>query len=53
MKRESKTATDYTSVAADMKERCERCSHFRRPDSCEIVIGAISPKGWCKRFRAK
>jgi len=29
---------------------CEMCAQFRPPHDCEIVAGAISPKGWCKFF---
>jgi hypothetical protein len=29
---------------------CAACSLFRRPRSCEVVEGDISPNGWCKFF---
>jgi hypothetical protein len=29
---------------------CTACSLFRRPRSCEVVEGDISPNGWCKFF---
>jgi hypothetical protein len=29
---------------------CAACSLFRKPRSCEIVEGDISPGGWCKFF---
>jgi hypothetical protein len=29
---------------------CAGCTFFRRPRSCEIVEGNISPTGWCKLF---
>ena len=29
---------------------CAGCTFFRRPRSCEIVEGDISPTGWCKLF---
>jgi len=32
------------------RERCGRCSHFVRPNGCEIVEGRISPRGWCTHF---
>jgi len=32
------------------RERCGRCSHFVRPNACEIVEGRISPRGWCTHF---
>jgi hypothetical protein len=32
--------------------RCAGCRHFQPPGSCEVVTGHISPRGWCKWFRA-
>jgi hypothetical protein len=29
-------------------ERCAGCTHFLKPNGCEIVAGAISPNGWCR-----
>jgi hypothetical protein len=29
---------------------CAACNLFRKPRSCEIVEGDISPNGWCKFF---
>jgi hypothetical protein len=29
---------------------CAACSLFRRPRSCEVVEGDISPNGWCRFF---
>jgi hypothetical protein len=29
---------------------CAACSLFRKPRSCEVVEGDISPEGWCKFF---
>jgi hypothetical protein len=29
---------------------CIGCTFFRRPRSCEVVEGDISPQGWCKLF---
>jgi hypothetical protein len=29
---------------------CAACSLFRKPRSCEVVAGDISPDGWCKFF---
>jgi hypothetical protein len=34
------------------RERCGRCIHFRPPNGCEIVIGRISPRGWCRYYEA-
>jgi hypothetical protein len=29
---------------------CAACSLFRKPRSCEVVAGDISPNGWCRFF---
>jgi hypothetical protein len=29
---------------------CEACTFFRKPKSCQVVDGDISPDGWCKLF---
>jgi hypothetical protein len=29
---------------------CVGCTFFRRPRSCQVVEGDISPSGWCKLF---
>jgi hypothetical protein len=29
---------------------CGGCTFFRRPRSCQVVEGDISPSGWCKLF---
>jgi hypothetical protein len=29
---------------------CAACTLFRKPRSCEIVEGEISPNGWCRFF---
>jgi hypothetical protein len=34
------------------KQHCAICRHFQAPNSCEIVIGRISPHGWCRFFSA-
>lgn len=33
-------------------QRCGRCMHFVEPNGCEIVVGRISPQGWCRYFEA-
>ena len=32
------------------KYDCDECKHFNEPNSCDIVMGTISPEGWCKYF---
>ena len=34
-------------------QRCSLCNHFVAPASCQVVIGTISPNGWCKLFAPK
>jgi hypothetical protein len=29
---------------------CAGCTLFRRPRSCQVVEGDISPNGWCRLF---
>jgi hypothetical protein len=51
MKRVTKDAADY---GRGMKSaHCAICKHFEAPDRCEIVIGKISPSGWCHFFAKK
>ena len=40
----------YTDHAMDETERCGLCVHYIRGGACEIVMGRISPGGWCNRF---
>ena len=28
-------------------KKCDGCRFFRKPSSCTIVTGKISPDGWC------
>jgi hypothetical protein len=29
---------------------CLACTFFRRPASCQVVDGEVSPHGWCRLF---
>ena len=29
---------------------CVGCTFFRKPRSCQVVTGDISPNGWCRLF---
>jgi len=29
---------------------CVGCTFFRRPRSCQVVAGDVSPNGWCRLF---
>ncbi|WP_394890845.1 high-potential iron-sulfur protein [Mesorhizobium sp. AaZ16] len=33
-------------------QRCAGCTHFQKPNGCEIVTGEISPNGWCRFYEA-
>lgn len=35
------------------EQQCSLCTMFRAPESCTLVDGKISPKGWCRYFEAK
>jgi hypothetical protein len=34
-------------------QECDKCLHFLPPNSCKLVEGKISPKGWCALFAPK
>jgi len=44
-----KHEADYTNTG-DV-EHCRLCEFWRPPDACALVIGTISPVGWCKFFQ--
>ena len=33
--------------------QCDGCVQFKSPDSCLVVEGKISPKGWCAAWAPK
>ena len=43
----SKTQANYQDTPNDGR-RCAGCTHFLKPNGCEIVAGEISPDGWCR-----
>ena len=43
----SQKSVDYQDTPKNDQE-CSNCSLFQEPNSCTIVDGEISPKGWCK-----
>jgi hypothetical protein len=47
-----KASVEYERPAAK-RNHCGMCRHFRRPESCELVIGTIYPEDWCKLFARK
>ena len=54
-KKISKFEAEYRDHPKGM-QWCERCSMFREPDDCTLVLkgrSGISAKGWCKFYEAK
>ena len=33
--------------------RCDQCVHWVPPNACKLVVGPISPAGWCVAFGPK
>lgn len=52
LNRMSKAASNYQNHP-NGNQRCGGCRYFQPPNACEIVPGNISPRGWCKWFRAR
>ena len=48
----SKADAHYTDNSIG-GSKCANCRHFLSPNRCEIVLGRISPNGWCEHFEAK
>lgn len=34
-------------------QTCRACEQFAPPTGCKIVVGKVSPQGWCQFFAAK
>lgn len=50
----SKSEAKYKTRSMFDDKQCRHCRSFNNPVSCDIVVGTISPSGWCKYFvRAK
>lgn len=45
-----KDSVSYSDRGSD-KEHCAICGHYQGDNTCAIVAGRISPRGWCERFR--
>jgi hypothetical protein len=35
------------------KARCDNCSLWQPPSSCQLVAGTIAASGWCVLYKAK
>jgi hypothetical protein len=38
---------------SNYNDYCARCINFEPPDGCDVLIGEVSPQGWCKYFHAE
>jgi hypothetical protein len=43
----AQAAASYQDEPKD-DQRCDSCSLFQSPSSCQIIDGTINPSGWCK-----
>ena len=48
----AKSAVQYQDSPKD-GHQCSGCSNFLAPDSCKVVLGKISPRGWCTIWTPK
>jgi hypothetical protein len=52
----AQTPPKFSRAAAQYQDtphgglNCVGCTFFRRPRSCQVVEGDISPNGWCRLF---
>ena len=44
---DNKKQFKYQDKPGPHGQKCSGCRFFRRPNSCSIVHGKISPNGWC------
>jgi hypothetical protein len=51
MAKRDKQSVDYSKGKPNA--HCEICTHFEKPQSCELVEGKIDPAMWCKLFHLK
>ena len=45
----SKAKARYQDKPKDI-QNCASCAQFKAPDKCKVVIGKVSPDGWCRLF---
>jgi High potential iron-sulfur protein len=43
----AQAAASYQDSPKD-DQRCDNCSLFQQPSSCQLVDGTINSSGWCK-----
>jgi hypothetical protein len=44
---DNKSQFHYQDKPGKHGQKCSGCRFFRKPSSCAIVTGKISPNGWC------
>jgi hypothetical protein len=50
---DNKKQFKYQDKPGPKGANCVGCSLFRKPSSCTLVTGKISPKGWCIAWSKK
>ena len=45
----SKAKAGYQDQPKDI-QNCASCAQFMAPDGCKVVIGKVSPDGWCRLY---
>jgi len=52
---DQKIAQELVQYQAEPKEgaKCSGCAQFQAPNACAIVVGNISPNGWCVAYAPK
>ena len=45
----SKTRAQYQDHPMDIRS-CATCAQFVAPGGCKVVIGKVSPDGWCALY---
>jgi hypothetical protein len=48
-KKISKEEANYHDKSIDLM-KCKGCMMFNQPDGCDLVVGKISPEGWCEHY---
>jgi len=48
----SQSAANYQPTPRG-SQRCNACSQWIAPTDCKVVVGPVSPTGWCSLFAPK
>ena len=48
----AKAAANYQSTPRG-NARCSNCAHWQPPIDCKVVVGPVSPIGWCGLYAGK